>query len=145
MKRAAVAALAVLVAALIVAGCGGGSESSSSSTAPSGGTNEGGAPKQATSPNAPAGSKVVACRDPGAETQQLRATEVDCDTARETAWDWGSSRACTRENVSRSSCSFGDFRCQAVRVDRGFAVSCAGPEGVVAWIAGAPLLKKSGG
>ena len=142
MKRAAVAALTVLAAALILAGCGGGSGSSSSSTAPA---PAGGAPKKATSPNAPAGSKVVSCRVTGTETQQLRATEVDCDTARATAWDWGNSGACTRANVSRSSCSLGDFRCQAVRVDRGFAVSCAGPAGVVAWIAGAPLLKKRAG
>ncbi len=76
MKRSAVALVAVLAAALLVAGCGGGS----SSTAPAGGAKEGAGPSQATAPNAPAGSKVTSCGG----SAQLRATEVDCATARTT-------------------------------------------------------------
>jgi hypothetical protein len=139
MKRSAVAALAVLTAALLVAGCGGGSGSSSSSTAP-----EGTAPK-ATSPNAPAGSKVVSCGENRMEIKGLRATAVDCATARTTMKHWVSSHVCTLGNGSRSSCSLGGFRCQAVKVEKGAAVSCAGPQGDVAFIATAWLVKKSSG
>jgi hypothetical protein len=120
--------LAVLAAALLVAGCGGGSSSSSSSTAP------GGAPPKATAPNAPAGSKVVSCSG----TAQLRATEVDCGTARATVKHWVSSQACALGGGSRGSCSLEGFRCQAVQVDQGISVSCAGPEGDVAFIVKKP-------
>jgi hypothetical protein len=138
MKRSAPAALLVL-AALLVAGCGGGS----SSTATSGG-GEGTAPK-ATSPNAPAGSKVVSCKENRMETIQLRATEVGCATARTTMKQWESSHVCTLGDGSRSSCSLGAFRCQAVKVDKGASVSCAGPEGDVSWITKAWLAKKTAG
>jgi hypothetical protein len=125
MKRSAVAALAVLAAALLVAGCGGGSESSSSSTAPES------EPKQATSPNAPAGSKVVACGGSG----QLRAATVDCATARTTMEHWEGSGSCALvKDVSRNSCMVGGFRCQAANVDAGISVSCVGPEGDIAFI-----------
>ena len=121
MKRSAVAALTVLAAALLVAGCGGGSNGGSNSTAP----------KKATAPNAPAGSKVASCgRD-----SELRATEVGCDTARATMEHWERSQGCMLdEGGSRSSCSLGSFRCQAVEVDPGTSVSCAGPEGDVSFI-----------
>jgi hypothetical protein len=139
MKRSAVAVLAVLAAALLVAGCGGGSGSGSSSTAPAGGGS-----KKATAPNAPAGSKVVACAESRMETKQLRAAAVDCETARATMRHWESSHACTLGDGSRASCSLGGFRCQAVRVDKGAAVSCAGPQGDVSWISTAWMVKKSG-
>jgi len=139
MKRSAVAVLVVLAAALLVAGCGGGSGGGSNST-----TREA-TPKEATSPNAPAGSKVVSCSENRMETKQLRATTVDCGTARATMKRWESSHACTLGDGSRSSCSLGGFRCQAVKVDKGAAVSCAGPQGDVAWISTAWLAKKSGG
>jgi hypothetical protein len=136
MKRsiAVLAALGIVAAALLVAGCGGGSESSSS-----------GPPKKATAPNAPAGSKVVACQERRLETRQLRASAVDCGTAQKTMRDWVSSHACTLGTGSRSSCSLDGFRCQAVRVDGGASVSCARPDADVAWIATAWLLKRSGG
>jgi hypothetical protein len=124
MKRAAVATLAILIA-LLVAGCGGGSSSS---------TTQEGAPKKATAPNAPAGSKVVACGEHRLESHELRATEVSCETARTTLKHWKGSKACALERGSRGSCSVGGFRCQAVKVDAGTAVSCAGPEGDVAFI-----------
>lgn len=153
MKAPALAALAVLAAALLVVGCGG--SGSSSSTAPAGGgagtggaaenAPESGAPKKATAPNAPAGSKVVACGEGRIETVQLRATAVDCGTARATMQRWERSHACTLgKGDSRSSCSLGGFRCQATRVDRGAAVSCARPGGGISFIAKAWLLKKSG-
>ena len=141
MRFSTATALAVLVvAALLVAGCGGSGSEGSSSTAPEGGA------KKATAPNAPAGSKVISCSEGRMETVQLRATAVDCDTARATMQHWESSHACTLgKSASRSSCSLGGFRCQAVKVDRGAAVSCAKEGADIAWIAKAWLLKKSGG
>jgi hypothetical protein len=118
MKRSAVAALAVLVAALLVAGCGGGSSSSTS--------------KEATAPNAPAGSRVVSCGG----SAQLRATTIDCATARTTMGRWEGSDACALgPGGSRGSCSLEGFRCQAVKVEKGTSVSCVGPEGDIAFIA----------
>ena len=128
--RFAPATLTVLAAALLVAGCGGGSGSSSSTT-----------PKKATAPNAPAGSKVVAC----AGTAQLRATEVGCGTARATMEGWEASAACALGGASRGSCSLEGFRCQAVQVDAGVSVSCAGPQGDVSFIATAWMVKKPAG
>ena len=114
----------------------------SSSTAP---VNPGGPIKKATAPNAPAGSKVVSCSEGREEAEDLRATAVDCDTARTTMQHWQSSHACTLgAHRSRSSCSLGGFRCQAVRVDRGAEVSCAGPDGDVSFVTKAWLVKKSG-
>jgi hypothetical protein len=125
MKRSAVAVLAVLTAALLVAGCGGGSNGGSNSTAPES------APKQATSPNAPAGSRVTSC----GEATQLRATAVSCETARAMVGAWEQSQGCVPTvGASRSSCSLGRFRCQAVQVDHGISVSCAGPAGDVAFL-----------
>jgi hypothetical protein len=148
MKRSTLAALTLgIVVALLVAGCGGGSEGGSNSTAPSegGATVEGGAPKKATAPNVPAGSKVIACKEGETEAKQLRATAIDCGTARATMRQWQRSHACTLgKSASRSSCSLGTFRCQAARVDAGAAVSCAHPGGDVAWIAKAWPLKKDG-
>lgn len=134
MKRSAPAALAVLATALLVAGCGGGSSGGSSSTAP----------KKATAPNAPAGSRVISCGENQMEIKQLRATTVDCRAARTAMKQWVRSHACTLGNGSRSSCSLGGFRCQAVKVDKGASVSCAAPGGDVSFIATAWLLKKSG-
>lgn len=135
MKRSAVAVLLVLTAALLVAGCGGGS--GSTPTYPEGEHNEeitgppgGGAPK-ATSPNAPAGSKVVSCGG----SAQLRATAVGCATARTTLDDWEGSGACALSSGdSRGSCSLGAFRCQEVKVGQGVSVSCAGPDGDVSFV-----------
>lgn len=135
----------VLCAALLATGCGGGGSAGSNSTAPveGGGAPEGategadgGAPKKATAPNAPAGSKVVACKESSADVEGLRATAVDCDSALDVMRRWGRSDACgLGAGDSRGSCSIGGFRCQAVRTDRGAAVSCARPGGDVAFIA----------
>ncbi len=143
-------------AALLAAGCGGGSAGTGAgTTAPAGesgggaaesGGAGGGTSKKATAPNAPAGSKVVACEEGREGAVQLRATAVDCATARATMQKWESSHACTLgKDASRSSCSIGAFRCQAVRVDRGAAVSCARPDGDVSFIVKSWLLKGGGG
>jgi hypothetical protein len=138
----------IICAALLVAGCGGGGSAGSNSTSPpetggangggatGGGTPGGGAPKKATAPNAPAGSRVVACKEGAVDMEGLRATAVDCGSARETMRQWGRSRGCSLgKGGSRSSCSLGGFRCQAVRTDRGAAVSCARPGGDVSFVA----------
>jgi hypothetical protein len=133
VKRFALAVIAVFAAALLVGGCGGSSGGSDSTApeggAPEGGAQEGGAPK-ATAPNAPAGSRVVDC----GEGVQLRATEVSCDVARATLSEWEIDPACTRGGASRSSCAIGDFRCQAVKVEAGTAVSCERPAATVSWL-----------
>jgi hypothetical protein len=137
MKLPVATAFAVLLAAaLLVAGCGGSGSEGSSSTAPAGTAKNEGAPKKATAPNAPAGSKVVICSAGGEESAQLRATAIDCDTARTTMQHWEGTEACSLgDDDSRGSCSLGAFRCQAVKVDRGLSVSCAKPGGDVAFIA----------
>lgn len=136
MKLVALTVAAAL-AVLLAAGCGGGSGSGesagSSSTVP-----------KASAPNAPAGSKVVSCTEGREEASDLRATAVDCDVARATMRSWQSSHTCTLgAHGSRSSCSVGDFRCQAARVQHGAEVSCAQPGGDVSFITKAWLLKKS--
>jgi len=140
MKRSAVALVAVLTVALLVAGCGGGS----SSSGPEGGAKEGGAPSQATAPNAPAGSKVTSCKENRMETKQLRATAVDCEAAVATMKHWESSHACTLGEGSRSSCSLDGFRCQAVKVGEGASVSCERQGADVTWVSTAWLVKKAG-
>jgi hypothetical protein len=135
VRITAVAIIAVVMscAALLVAGCGGGSSGGSSSTAaPEGG----GTSKKATAPNAPAGSRVVACKEDAIGIDGLRAAAVDCDTADRIMRRWKNHRSCAlAEGASRGSCSLGSFRCQAVRADRGIAVSCARPGGDIAFIA----------
>ena len=134
MRTAALAAI-VLCAALLAAGCGGGGSGGSNTTAPpaGGGKNGGGEPKKATAPNVPAGSKVVACK------HGLRATALDCGTARKTMTRWSATPSCAlTTGASRGSCALGEFRCQAVRTDRGVAVSCAHPGGDIAFIVREP-------
>jgi hypothetical protein len=149
MKRSVLAAtIGIAVVALLLAGCGGGSGSTApeeNSGAPPQGAHATGGGKKATAPNAPAGSKVNACKERRIETHQLRANAVDCGTARRTMRHWVSSHACTLGKASRSSCTLDGFRCQAVRVDQGASVSCARPDADVAWIATAWLLRRSGG
>jgi hypothetical protein len=134
----AVAVVAICAAALLVAGCGGGGSSAgSNSTAPpaGGGAKEGGAPKKATAPNAPAGSKVVACKGGAAGVEGLRAASVDCGTAERVMRRWTKHRSCAlAAGASRGSCSLGVFRCQAVAAERGTAVSCARPGGDIAFV-----------
>jgi hypothetical protein len=129
-------ALAVTCVALLAAGCGGGSSGGSNTTAPptGGGTTEGGTPK-ATAPNAPAGSKVIACQESAGDVEGLRATAVGCGTADRIMRRWANHRSCALPaDASRGSCSLGAFQCQAVKADRGVAVSCVRPGGDIAFI-----------
>jgi hypothetical protein len=151
MKRSALAVLAVLAVVLLVVGCGGSGSSGSGSTIEGphndevGGPGEAGGGKKATAPNAPAGSKVVACKEGGGKTVQLRATAVECVIARATMRRWQSSRACALgKSESRGSCSLGGFRCQAVKVDRGATVRRARPGGDLSFIAPDRPLKSAG-
>jgi len=135
--RSAALAAFFICAALLAAGCGGGGSGGSNTTAPpaGGGTNGEGAPKKATAPNAPAGSKVVACKESAIAMEGLRATAVDCGTAERIMRRWDNHRSCALpEGASRGSCALGAFRCQAVRTDAGVAVSCAHPDGDIAFI-----------
>lgn len=154
MRSSALLAVLVCATALLAAGCGGGSGSSSAPAGTNGGgtgangggagANGDGAAKKATAPNAPAGSKVIACGEGAVDMEQLRATAVDCGSARETMRRWGRSRACALgQGASRGSCSLGGFRCQAVRIGKGAAVSCARPGGDVSFVAEAWPVKKS--
>lgn len=123
----------MICAALLVAGCGGGDSGGSNTTAPPAGGGE--TPKKATAPNAPAGSKVVACMEGAAEVEGLRVTAIDCGTADRIMRRWEKHRSCALpEGASRGSCSLGSFRCQTVKTDRGTAVSCARPGGDIAFI-----------
>jgi hypothetical protein len=124
----ALTAAAIVCVALLVAGCGGGGSSagSNSTTPPASG---GGTPKKATAPNAPAGSKVVACG------QGVRATAVDCGTARRIERRWDKHRSCALPaGASRGSCALGGFRCQTVKSGDRVAVSCARPGGDIAFV-----------
>ena len=138
MRLTALAAI-VVCAALLAAGCGGGGSGGSNTTAPP--ANGGGTPKKATSPKAPAGSKVVACKESASTVEGLRVTGVDCGTARKTMAGWKATSSCAlAPDASRGSCALDGFRCQAVRADRGVAVSCAHPGGDIAFV----TVKKSG-
>jgi hypothetical protein len=133
VRPSALAAIAALLcAALLVAGCGGeGSGGSNSTAAPAGG----GTPNKATAPNAPAGSKVVACEESAEGMEGLRATAVDCGTAERIMRRWAKHRSCTLpDGASRGSCALGGFRCQTVKSGDGEAVSCARPGGDIAFI-----------
>jgi hypothetical protein len=123
-------------ALVLVAGCGGGGSSAgSNSTAP--GTGEGGAPKKATAPNAPVGSKVVACKEGSGQVEGLHAAAVDCGTAERVMRRWQKHRSCALAgDASRGSCVLGGFRCQAVATvaEHGTAVSCARRGGDIAFM-----------
>jgi hypothetical protein len=126
----------VLCAALLAAGCGGGSSGGSNSTAPpAGGGTNGGAPKKATAPNAPAGSKVIDCKESAIGIEGLRASAVGCATADRIMRRWENHRSCAlAEGASRGSCALGSFRCQTVKAGDGAAVSCARPGGDIAFV-----------
>jgi hypothetical protein len=129
VRLTALAAIAVVTlgAGLLAAGCGGEGSGGSNTTAP---------PKAATAPNAPAGSKVVACEESAVGVEGLRATAVDCDTADRIMRRWAKHRSCAlAEGASRGSCDLGSFRCQTVQTGDGVAVSCARPGGDIAFIA----------
>jgi hypothetical protein len=73
---------------------------------------------------------VVACKAGG-----LRATAVDCASARKVMNGWEAGHACPlAKGASRGACSVTGFRCQSVRTGKGASVSCARPGEAVAFI-----------
>jgi hypothetical protein len=135
-------AAALGACALSVAGCGGGTVQSGSTAS---GTTAAATQKKAMSPNAPAGAKVVTCKESEAELTELRASGVGCGTARKTMRQWSGHHDCTLgAKDTRGSCSLGEFRCQAVRTGGAASVSCAHSGGDVTFIAKAwsPTKKK---
>jgi hypothetical protein len=119
VPRALIASAVVVLAAATIAGCGGGSSSST-------------APAKSAKPRGPAGSKVIAC---GGGAGAVRATAVDCASARKVMRGWEAGHACAlAKGESRGACSVSGFRCQSVRTDRGVSVSCARPGEAVAFI-----------
>jgi hypothetical protein len=133
VKPLAVACLIVVsFAALLVAGCGGGGSSagSSSTTSKPPTVNPGGRAKKAKAPNAPAGSKATPCPGGGTGVAGVRAVAMGCGEARAAVKRWQGNPACrVGKGGSRSSCSLGAYRCQAISVERGAVVSCARPDG----------------
>jgi hypothetical protein len=75
---------------------------------------------------APIGASARSCPTDGALTE-LRAAGVGCDTARKVMVTWNQPRCLPESGASRSQCTVGGYRCQAVRTERGLAVSCARP------------------
>jgi hypothetical protein len=131
-------AAALAVCGLLLGGCGGGTVKSGS-TAPAPAPNE-----KATAPNAPAGSKVVDCKESEPEMTELRAAGVDCGTARKTMGAWSAHPDCTLgAKATRGSCSLGAFRCQEVRTGGAASVSCAHSGGDVTFVAKAWTAKKT--
>jgi hypothetical protein len=151
MKPAAAALVLLLAAAaLLAAGCGSSGSSSGTTNSPStrepagvdpGGPEKpatgGGAAKEATAPNAPAGSKVTSCDGAGPDATGLRVVATDCATARATMARWQGKGSCApaagprspAAGESRKACALGRWRCQAVLAGRGTVVSCVRPEG----------------
>jgi hypothetical protein len=65
------------------------------------------------------------------ETESVTATE---NAAAVTQAKWEHTPSCDRPGgASRWGCSVGDYRCQAVVVDRGWSVSCSRPGRSVAF------------
>ncbi len=73
---------------------------------------------------------MVSCKTGG-----LRATAVDCASARKVMTGWDDSHACALgQGESRGACSVSGFRCQSVRTGKGVSVSCARPGEAIAFI-----------
>lgn len=129
-------AAALVACGLLVGGCGGGTVKSGS-TAPA-------STEKATAPSAPAGSKVVDCKESEPEMTELRASGVDCGTARKAMAAWSAHPDCALgAKATRGSCSLNAFRCQAVRTGGAASVSCAHSGGDVTFIAKAWTAKKT--
>lgn len=129
-------AAALVACGLLLGGCGGGTVKSGSTAPPS--------TEKATAPNAPAGSKVVDCKESEPEMTELRASGVGCGAARKAMAAWGAHPGCALgAKATRGSCSIGAFRCQAVRTGGAASVSCAHSGGDVTFIAKAWTVKAS--
>ena len=123
------AAIAIVVSAALLAGCG---SSADEGSPPSAGTRAPSSP----SSGAPVGGAARSCAALAADAEALRATGVPCDRARQVLHGWQREPACALPaSGSRGGCLIRSYRCQAVRADRGIAVSCARAGESVAFLA----------
>jgi uncharacterized protein YceK len=126
-RLAAIAFLFVIAA--LLSGCGSSSDSGSTG-------GEGGSTQTAPSTGAPAGAAAESCETFAADAEALRATNVPCERARRVMYGWQRQPSCALPaGGSRGGCRSRSYRCQAVRSDRGIAVSCARAGESVAFIA----------
>jgi hypothetical protein len=124
MRLAVPLAIVALAAASLV-GCG----SNSGSEPPTSG-------QRNAAPNTPAGATARSCIFGADRVAGLRVASVSCGKGRRVALDWQGAGACqVPAGASRAGCSVGPYRCSAMRVGRGIAVSCAMPGRTVAFIA----------
>jgi hypothetical protein len=116
VPRLAAPFVAVVLAAALLAGCGGSSVTTDE-------TDEAQTPLPG---NAPVGASAKSCDTYATDAESLRATEIPCDQARQVMYGWQREHTCAVPNAaSRGSCLTRSYRCQAVRTDRGLAVSCS--------------------
>jgi hypothetical protein len=125
-------ASALLLAALVVlvAGCGSSGEGTEPETAA--GPANGAATEQGHPPasKAPPGVRARECGG------SIRATGVDCATARAVAAEWESAESCRpKAGASRFACTVGPYRCIGAVSDQGRAVFCARPGRSIVFVA----------
>jgi hypothetical protein len=122
------ALLLVVLATLAVVGCGG------ASSLQTGGSRTGTVSSVVPVPG-PAGAAAQSCKTFAADAEALRATAVACDRARQVVYGWQRDGSCALpRGASRGGCLTGSYRCQAVRTDRGTAVSCARAEESISFV-----------
>jgi hypothetical protein len=127
-SRLVAIALLTVIAALL-SGCG--SSSNESSTA-----GDGGSTQAAPSTGAPPGAAAKSCETFAADAENLRATNIPCEQARQVLFGWQREPSCALPTrASRGGCLSRSYHCQAVRAERGVAVSCARAGESVAFIA----------
>ncbi len=118
--------IAVALAALLAVGCGG-------SSTETGGT---GTVTEVAPGKSPLGAGATSCDAYATDAEGLRATGIACDQARQVLYGWQREPSCSLPGgVSRGSCLTRSYRCQAVRGDRGLAVSCSRQGQSIAFIA----------
>jgi hypothetical protein len=128
------ATLLVLVFAVsVLAGCGGSSSDETAETRTGTATGEVTVPGPA---EAPAGATAKSCETFATDAEALRATGIPCDQARQVMYGWQREGSCALPSgASRGGCLTRSYRCQAVRTDRGTAVSCSRAGESVAFVA----------
>lgn len=115
------AIVALLLAVALVAGCGSSTEESSTAT------------------SAPVGASAESCETFAADAEALQATGIRCEQARQVMYGWQRQPSCALPAAaSRGSCRVRSYSCQALRADRGLAVSCARPGESLAFLARQP-------
>jgi len=126
-RPVAIALLIVIVA--LLSGCG--SSADEGSTA-----GDGGSTQTAPSTGAPPGAAAKSCETFVADAEDLRATNIPCEQARQVVYGWQREPSCAlAAGSSRGGCLTRSYRCQAVRAERGVAVSCARAGESLAFIA----------